>query len=388
MAPWLLWLEGRLREQRDITSCLLLAGIQLPLYLVFLSMPVIAGSQQAYQHIYQWDVVHFTNIVVGASALGLMAIALFCWGRRGSDENYPWLSLVTVVISFVAAVTLSIGYGYRDSPIMLLCLGMVLLVRALFKPDVYKPISVVVFLVFVCVEIGFWTHAVPYAPMLQTPIVSGQPLAEWWSFWLRIIYAMTALPLMGIFVALGYFMAREKQELERLVITDSLTGLFNRSYFMGRMELEGRRLARAGKPMCLLMCDVDNFKQVNDTRGHPMGDEVLQAVGRVLKLSTRAGGDLVARFGGEEFVVLLPEARLSQAERVAEKIRNNLAQQYNGGELEPFLVTMSIGIVQVNDGDGELAIRVADDNLYRAKRAGKNQVVSCLAHQHGSLECV
>lgn len=388
MNAWLLRLESWFRQQRDITACLIASALPLPLYFIFLLMPFLAMADEEYKHIYNWEVVPFTQTIVLLSSLVLSGVAVFSWSRRTSNENYPWLCLVTVTVMFFAVTALGLGYGYKDSPLMLLSLGMVLLVRALFKPDVYKPISVVMGLLFVCSEIGFWTNTVPYAPMLQSPIFVGEALDAWWAFWLRMIYSMIAFPMLVIFFVLGYFMEREKKELERMVVTDSLTGIANRSHFMAMLDMESHRHERKQQPMSVLMCDVDNFKGVNDTWGHPAGDEVLRAVGRILKQSTRSAGDVVARFGGEEFVVLLPNTRLAQGEAIAEKIRRYLSHHIFGEGENSFQVTISIGVVQVNDGDGESAVKAADDNLYRAKKAGRDRVVASLVHRHGSLECV
>ncbi len=388
MQAWLLWLECWFRQQRDITGCLVISALPLPLFLVFFLMPFVATANPQYQAIYNWDVVPFTQVILVFSFLVLGAVAAFCWSRRTSDQDYPWLSLVTVSVAFLAVTAISVSYGYKDSPLMLLCLGLVLLVRALFKPDLYKPISVLMVLAFVCCEIGFWTDTLRYAPMLSQPIFLGEGLNAWWAFWLRLIYFMIASPLVLMFMVLGYFMNREKQELERLVVTDHLTGIANRSHFMAQLDMESRRHSRRQQPMCVLMCDVDHFKQVNDTWGHPAGDEVLQAIGRILKQSTRSAGDVVARFGGEEFVVLLPNTKLSQGQKVAEKIRKYLSHHIFGTGDASFQVTMSIGVAQVSDGDGEQALKVADDNLYQAKGRGRDQVVAGVAQAGHSLECV
>ncbi|RLT93052.1 GGDEF domain-containing protein [Ketobacter sp.] len=388
MQAWLLWLESWFRQQRDITACLVMSLLPFPLYLVFLLMPFVAMADPEYQGIYNWEVVPFIQIIVLLCALVLAGVAVYCWSRRRSDEDHPWLSLITVTVTFLVVTSISVAYGYKDSPLMLLCLGLMLLVRALFKAEVYKPISVVLGLMFLFYEIGFWTESLDYAPMLTQPIFLGDGLNAWWAFWLRIIYFGVAIPMLIMFMVLGYFMNREKQELERLVVMDSLTGIHNRSHFIACLDQEGRRHSRRQQPMCVLMCDVDHFKQVNDTWGHPAGDEVLKAVGHILTQSTRATGDVVARFGGEEFVVLLPNTRLSQGQKVGEKIRKYLSHHIFGEGDESFQVTMSIGVAQVNDGDGELALKVADDNLYQAKARGRDQLVAGLAHQRGSLECL
>ena len=388
MQAWLLWLESWFRQQRDISACLVISLLPLPLFFVFVLMPITAMADKQYQDIYNWEVVPFTQVVLVLSFILLSGIALFCWYRRESNEDYPWLCLLTVSVAFLAIASISVSYGYKDSPLMLLCLGLVLLVRALFKPDLYKPISVVMGLVFVVCEVGFWTETLPYAPLLKQPIFLGDGLNSWWAFWLRIIYFMIAFPMLLMFMVLGFFMNREKQELERLVVTDALTGISNRSHFMAQLDLESRRHKRRQGPMCVLMCDVDHFKQVNDTWGHPAGDEVIKAVGRILKQSTRSAGDVVARFGGEEFVVLLPDTKLAQGQKVGEKIRKYLSHHIFGEGDATFQVTMSIGVAQVNDGDGELALKVADDHLYQAKERGRDQMVAGLVHQRGSLECI
>lgn len=258
---------------------------------------------------------------------------------------------------------------------MLLCLGLLIMVRFLFKPQLYKSAFVIAAAVFVGGEIGFWSGATTYAPLLKAPIFDGGTLTSFWAVWLRVIYAMIAVPMVLLFLLLGYLMQAEKKELNRLLVTDELTGLASRAYVLQQLNAECRRQRRNDNPLCILMCDVDYFKRINDTWGHGAGDEVLRALGRVLQQTTREDCDLAARFGGEEFVVLLPQANLKQAKNIAEKIRKHLSHHIFGEGENSYQVTISIGVAEVIDGEGEAALKEADNNLYLAKEQGRDRVV-------------
>jgi diguanylate cyclase (GGDEF)-like protein len=161
------------------------------------------------------------------------------------------------------------------------------------------------------------------------------------------------------------------QELERLSVTDLLTGLHNRRYLLEAFDKEIRRADRHERPFCVLMIDVDRFKQFNDTYGHLAGDEVLRRMGDVLKDATR-DLDVVARYGGEEFICLLPECDVSNAVLAGERIRRRLAEEtFEGGP-----VTISVGAAEFPT-HGQTAAEViaeADAALYEAKAAGRDQV--------------
>ena len=375
MKNWLQWLELWFREQRDISACLVLSALPLPLYFVFILLPLLAQIQGQAQPIYQQDLVLFSELLLLGVCAVSSGIAVYCWQHRFSTAHYPVLSVLTTSVVLTGAITVAVGYGYKDSPLMLLCLGLLIMIRFLFKPNLYKPVFVVMGLIFVVCEIAFWTQAVPYAPLLKTPLFVGEQLTSWWAVWLRVIYTMIALPMVLLFMVLGYFITEEKIKLEQMVITDELTGIANRGRFMQQLETESRRHQRSQSPMCVLMCDVDHFKLVNDTWGHAAGDDVLAALGKVLRQTTRSNSDLVARFGGEEFVVLLPHTKLNHAKKIAEKIRQHLSHHIFGHGDDSFQVTLSIGVAQVEDGDGEKAVRLADKNLYLAKELGRNRVV-------------
>lgn len=163
--------------------------------------------------------------------------------------------------------------------------------------------------------------------------------------------------------------------LERLALTDALTGLANRRAFEEALSTETARATRHGKPLSLLFLDLDHFKNVNDQHGHAVGDEVLSAVSDLLKRLGRRG-DMTARIGGEEFAVLLPQTSLSQAKLVAERIRVAL-EASPVGRTKPVKMTTSIGCASY-DGNGDMPsstlLRVADEALYRAKQDGRNRV--------------
>lgn len=173
------------------------------------------------------------------------------------------------------------------------------------------------------------------------------------------------------------------EELERLSLQDYLTGLANRRYLEQQLKLELDRAGRMGHRSTILILDIDDFKNINDKFGHLEGDKALKALSLVLKDSVREV-DLPARFGGEEFLVLLPETSLEQGLIVAEKIREKISQISIASRKGVITFTVSIGMAGTEqDGDSETAsltneceniLKRADTALYKAKRKGKNLV--------------
>ena len=167
-----------------------------------------------------------------------------------------------------------------------------------------------------------------------------------------------------------------RHELERLSVTDPLTGLNNRRHMMEVLDHEVRRSRRLDHTFAVLMADVDHFKQYNDQHGHPAGDEVLKRVASVLNESTR-DVDFIARYGGEEFFVLMPEIDAEGAAEAAERIRASIAAEPSfAGE-----VTVSFGVAEfpAHGETAEALISVADSVLYQAKKKGRDQVVMARA---------
>lgn len=173
-------------------------------------------------------------------------------------------------------------------------------------------------------------------------------------------------------VAIDRALLKDKAgEYEQLSVTDALTGLLNRRYIEARLVEEVKRSTRHGFPMSFMMLDVDHFKSYNDEFGHPAGDEALKVVGHVIRQTLREA-DVAARFGGEEFSILLPQTTGDEAVAIAERIRHNIEQT----EFPHRPVTVSIGIASCS---AELCasadlVDAADRALYEAKRRGRNQV--------------
>ncbi len=167
------------------------------------------------------------------------------------------------------------------------------------------------------------------------------------------------------------------RQLHLLAITDALTGLYNLRYFKERLTEEFERTKRYAQPLSCVMIDLDGFKQINDTYGHLEGDKLLKDVSRIIKKSIRSS-DLLARYGGDEFVLLLPQTPSDKAcllaERIQKAITNNLSSSYqeHGSSL-----TISLGISTLPNPDineEEELVSFADRALYAAKRAGRNRI--------------
>ena len=169
-----------------------------------------------------------------------------------------------------------------------------------------------------------------------------------------------------------------KEKLAQMSYVDGLTSLANRRRFNEFLEAEWNRAVRSGSPLSLIILDIDFFKQFNDNYGHSAGDECLMLVARALSACIKRSGDLVARFGGEEFAIVLPETEFSGAKCIAAQIQNSISELAIGHEYSQIAphVTVSSGIascIPAEKNSHMELLEAADKQLYAAKEAGRNQ---------------
>ncbi|MFP5384346.1 MAG: diguanylate cyclase [Gammaproteobacteria bacterium] len=238
----------------------------------------------------------------------------------------------------------------------------------------------------------FWALSLATMAMLTVAAAAGHltygPLVvprafndpQYGAFWV-FTHLYWALPHVILNFAVAWFLLarwREREEAFRTQsMTDMLTGVHNRRSALLLLEREVARMRRRGPPLTVLLVDLDHFKRINDTWGHPTGDRALQAAASALESSVREY-DAVGRWGGEEFILVLPETSPEVAEMLAERCRSRLeamAVFADNGERVP--VTGSFGLVcnaNAMDADPQTLVRLADEALYRAKKAGRNRV--------------
>jgi diguanylate cyclase (GGDEF)-like protein len=213
-------------------------------------------------------------------------------------------------------------------------------------------------------------------------VVVGKPLDAIFRLWQREVTRIGAIMMVLVLFVFGttLFLAREigrraqaEDKLEEMATTDALTGLKNRRKFDTEMDAEWRRAERNKTPVALLMIDADHFKTYNDTHGHQAGDQVLVGIAICISDSVRRAGDCPARFGGEEFAVLLPGISATDALGVAENIRRKVEQWS-----EDLVTTVSVGVASMIPAAGldwSHLVEAADKALYAAKANGRNQTV-------------
>ena len=301
-----------------------------------------------------------------AGGLALSAAAFDLWCGRSGKSRWPWLIAVVM--------TLGYGLGFSSYPFRvgwanaLLTLQMALLVATVAR----KP----------AVEVGRWRWLLVFSLAAQMAVTLGRGIlgaffTESYPTFLAphpvnfafgvIANVTTVLSMMAVLLAHRDEAARE---LERLATVDGLTGVLNRRAWMGRAATELAVSVRYGYPVAVLMIDLDHFKQINDSRGHAAGDRALAFVARALEAAVRPG-DLVGRYGGEEFCVLMNHADLQATIAFDARMRAFLGEAAKG-ELG-FELTYSAGIATREGAEDDLAaiLKRADDNLYAAKHQGR-----------------
>ena len=217
----------------------------------------------------------------------------------------------------------------------------------------------------------------PDTEPLRLPLVFEESLLGILWVWGKGL-TKTDLPVMSIFakqIGISLERAHLFQDVQSLAMTDPLTGLHNRRSLFELGKIEFSRANRMNRPICCMMLDLDNFKQVNDNYGHLIGDQVLQEFAKRCKNSVREI-DLVGRYGGEEFVVFLPETDLETALQVAERLRASIEETPMKVSSQELNVTVSIGVSRKDENTLELETLIAraDQAMYIAKHKGRNRV--------------
>lgn len=338
----------------------------------------LTSVYQVYYLVY--DIVHFLpvfslNLVFMSSYLGAMILNRS--GRFNAGRN---LTLGTVAGQlFVVTWLLSAGAGVHLFYFTLA--GMTALMFATRQDLAFLSWMVLSVLLFVVAHFAF--------PPGSSPLVVPSSHME-------IMFAGSAVGAMAVAGILAQLFRMEidvaetalmhsNRELERISGIDSLTGLANRRTIDSYLDREWRRLQRIGKPMSILMFDVDCFKEYNDHYGHLAGDECLQRVAEVLSGVIGRSSDLVARYGGEEFVIMLPGTDYRSAVELAEAARERVMAmriEHEYSSVMPVL-TLSAGVACAEPDQVEEAqdiLRRADEALYTAKREGRNRIICWETH--------
>ncbi len=315
-----------------------------------------------------WIVCFVFSALLGAYGLHLSHLEKDC-------RFYHWFSLHYFGLSLV-------GFGYligvlnMSSGVLITCTPMLGLI--LFRSALVWSVNGLSLLAIIGLAMLSAYGKIPYAPLLSPGSDSVYHVST--PFWVYSCYLISIPTMLVTFVfaeqILGRWRERESR-IQSLCMTDELTQLHNRRSIMELVEKEIARTLRHGPPLAVVLIDLDHFKNINDTWGHPVGDQVLKAASRVLKSAVRAS-DVVGRYGGEEFMLLLPDTTLAGAKILMERCRLELEQTKvycDDGEEVP--ISGSIGIAS-NELCFELSlaslIHAADDALYAAKHGGRNQV--------------
>ncbi|NTX06756.1 MULTISPECIES: diguanylate cyclase [unclassified Myxococcus] len=192
------------------------------------------------------------------------------------------------------------------------------------------------------------------------------------------------IEVIAIQAAQAVLRAQLYEQMERMATTDGLTGLFNHRTFQAKADEILAQARRYQRKCSVVLTDVDHFKSVNDTYGHPTGDQVLKGVARIIKSMAR-DTDVVARYGGEEFVIIMPETDAKGAFTISERIREAVKAEVFQTEMGPLRITMSLGIATFPDHgmEKQQLIDLADQCLYHSKRNGRNQSVTVAQMQGG-----
>ncbi|MES2917456.1 MAG: GGDEF domain-containing protein [Pseudomonadota bacterium] len=310
-------------------------------------------------------------LMIGMSMM-LLAIG---WAIRKRHPDVAWFQYVTTLFYALAMTYLSWTVGTMTLMTGVVMLGAPVAGFILLERGPVVLAFLTAFGLSIALSVASARGLVPYAPLVMPPATPEATM-----FWTLSTYFLSLIPIVVLIVladrALSSWRQREAG-IHAISRTDALTGIHNRRSILELLDKEIARTRRHGPPLAVVILDLDHFKSVNDTRGHPTGDRVLQHTAAVLQRTVRQC-DAIGRYGGEEFLLLLPDTSLEGAQVLAERCRERLAAEIIADDQgQPFSISGSFGLA-CNEHCYELAagvlIKAADDALYRAKHGGRNRV--------------
>ncbi len=301
--------------------------------------------------------------LVNTGMLVISGLCLWLLSRRRVNLALAAGSLMVLVHAACATMLLGWDGEFHLYAYLVLCL-------LLLSPTLGNVTKFMAFCAVTTAYVFAWRHF--------SPLSVASPVLVLFSTMNVVLFSSLLAVLSAIFSSATTQTADEYEtrnaELARQANTDSLTGLHNRRYLRDILHQELVRYQRSGRAFALIVGDVDNFKSINDRHGHQGGDAVLVAVSAVIRDAVRAP-DLVARWGGEEFLVFLPETTLDDALGVAERIQQLLAQSPVLHRAQPVHARMTLGVAMIRPGQTiDALLQQADEALYRGKRAGRNRI--------------
>ena len=375
ISVWIERLQRRMAQPLGHLSCLAFVANVWPLLGLLWAMQGLAWRLPEVRAQYHMPLLGSVQRVLGWSLVWLALMAARSWRLRAREHISPLQMQLVLLPSVWVLCGLALLYGLVDTPMPMILLAIFVLTRALFPLRqlawAWGSAGMALTLALVLQGLG----RLPQSPLILAPLGASEHLVLWWALWARVMFLVALLPLSGALFLLALLLHRRRLEIEALVRSDPLTGLANRRECMATMQRESLRHLRSGRPLSLLLLDLDHFKAVNDQWGHAVGDAVLIEVGEILRLGVRPDIDLVARIGGEEFVVLLPQTHAQDAYEVATRLSAHLQRSPLSVLGVQVPMTVSIGVAAVEGANAHAALRLADRRLYEAKQAGRARIV-------------
>jgi diguanylate cyclase (GGDEF)-like protein len=361
--------------------------LALPVYTQYLLWGHYTLQRPDHAQLVHIEVMYTLMSLLYALIGGTVLILLLGLWLIRQQQPFAWFQHVSALYFSVSMVAIGYFVGTMNFAAGVLVLGAPVFGFIILQRPVvwfaYGTAITLIVLLLVCNTLKI----LPYAPL-----VVNNGSAECVLFWRNSILSFAAPFLLIVTLLADYALAlwRKRENLIRtLSQTDTLTGLYNRGTIGSRLDQEVSRCIRHGNTLVVVLLDLDHFKAINDTWGHPMGDHVLQSTAQTLNAHLRQA-DALGRYGGEEFLLILPDSHLHGAIKLIERCRTQLAgMNIHSATGEPVTVTASFGLAY-HDGSRAMSapmlIQQADQALYRAKRNGRNRLeVAETTHAIGAI---
>lgn len=377
--------QALLQQATPASRCLVTISMSLPFYLMYVGLNGWALADPGIRAAIRPNVLLGMQSLAICLSLAQAILAFWLWPRRQSPDPLPHLYTFLAISTSLLYCTESIIQGNLTSPANVVIVGSLALGLMLLDLQSVVLAYLLALIMFLVSDAMILQGVIPYAPMF-TPAAFEQNMPQLWLDNIRDFILAIAIFFFCLFGTVLFNQIEfQRQTLRKLSYTDVLTGLANRRMFMDRLAAETKRAESLSRPFCLVMLDADHFKRVNDTYGHKAGDDVLRTIAAMLSSSVRCPTDVPARLGGEEFAILLPDTQLRGAQTVCDRIAGRLRDHGFTSDGHHFMVTISMGVVECRGETAETALKLADENLYKAKTAGRDRIVASLATPAGAI---